>query len=179
MRRPLAIGALLLVVVALATGCGEKDEPDGFTPARVVDRAANPAETRAVRATIAKLEAAIARGDAPAICRLYTEDARQTEVAVSGTSCERGVSADLKGEKAPRLSVGKVEVTASRRHSFVMEAGAPVTSRAAGRKPFKLDAILVTERGSWHLHDGVLDYVLPPRAESGYDSGSSAEDDAE
>ena len=82
----------------------------------------------------------------------------------SYTSCDTATRSDLEAERPPRLTVGRIEVTNARGEPGVLEASAAVTSAAPGRDPFQVDAVLVREGGSWHVNDGVLDYLLADRA---------------
>src|SRR4051794_6657431 len=147
MVRPLAVAA----VVALLAGCGGSDEPK--KPKLVGRRAPTLAEARDIGATIGQLEGATAHRDAPAVCRLYTEHARQAETLAYAT-CATAVRSDLRRAPAPKLSPGAITVRFDRRvRPPKVEASVAVTSSAAGRDPFQLDARLVQERGGWRIDD--------------------------
>lgn len=162
MRRSLAIGALLVLVA----GCGGDDKSSKAKHTGAKHRRPTIAEARDIRATIAQLEGAIAHRDAPAVCRLYTEDAQQTETDLYAT-CATGVRSDLRREKPPRLAVGKIEVSFNRRaRPRTLEASVAVTSSAKGRDPFGLDAVLVQERAAWRINDSVIDYLVKPTSDS-------------
>jgi hypothetical protein len=168
MRRPLAIGALLLVLL-VGAGCGggdgKKSSLAHATPAK--HRRPTPAEARDIRGTIAQLEGAIDRDRAGAVCDLYTKDARLTATE-SYASCDTAVRSDLEGEKPARLSVGRIDVSwdpAERPRS--LQASVAVTSTAAGREPIDVDAVLILEDGSWRIDDSVLDYLVKPKSDSG------------
>jgi hypothetical protein len=168
MRWRLAIGALF-VLVLLGSGCGAGGDhraasQGGVTAAK--HRAPTSAEARDITSTISSLQGAMARGDAAAVCRLYTEVARQTETDLYAT-CATGVRSDLRREKPPRLSVGKIEISFDpSKRPRLLEASAAVTSSAAGRRPFEMDAVLVLERGSWRVDDNAIDYLVKPQADS-------------
>lgn len=166
-----AAGALF-VALATAAGCGggggqnEGGDRPPAGPPPVQRRAPTASEADAIRWTVARLERAMAHSDAREICRLYTADARESQVQ-SYTSCDTATRSDLEAEKPPRLTVGRIEVTNARGEPGALEASAAVTSTVPGRRPFVVDAVLVREGGSWHVDDGVLDYLLEPSAESG------------
>ena len=174
MRRFLAIATLLLVA-----GCGGDDgNGEGGSskgPAPIDHRPPTAAEARGIRATVARLEEAIADGDARAVCNLYTRDAREI-AGESYASCDTAARSDLEGERPPRLTVGRVEVSAARGEPGVLEASATVTSSARGRRAFDVDAVLVREAGVWRIDGGVLDYVLAPSAESASDGGEELDE---
>jgi hypothetical protein len=160
MRRPVAVGALVLAVAGC--GGGGDETGSGASVARGVHRAATVPERHDIEATIAQLEGAISRRDAPAVCRLYTEDARTTETEAYAT-CATAVRSVLRREKPPRLTIGKIDVSSERtRRPRTLEASVAVTSSAAGRDPFTLDAVLVQERGMWRVNDAVSDYLVKP-----------------
>ena len=154
MRRPSAIAALLVVLVA---GCGAGHEEKAKPGPR--HRSATLRERGDISATISQLQAAIERRDAPAVCRLYSEGARKAETEFYAT-CATAVRSDLRRLDRPRLSVGKIEVRFdSRQRPRVLQAIAEVTSSAAGRDPFTLHAGLVLEGGLWRVKDKVIDYL--------------------
>jgi hypothetical protein len=160
MRRKLAIAGLVLAVGGCGGGGDGGGEPKaGFTSAK--HRAPTAAEARAIRATIAQLEAAIAHGDADVVCSLYTEDARKID-ANAYASCETAVRSDLEGARPPKLAVGRIAVSsdpAERPRS--VRASVEVTSIARGRDPMAVNAVLVKEGSKWRLDETVLDYVEP------------------
>jgi hypothetical protein len=162
----------------LVAGCGQDGGAGGgrssaLTPVR--HRAPTASETDAIKWTFARLERAMAEGDAREICGLYTEDARRSQTE-SYTSCDTATRSDLEADKPPRLTVGRIEVSSARGQPGVLEASAVVTSSASGRRPFELDAVLVREGASWHVNDGVLDYLLKPSADAGSGGGEPGDE---
>jgi hypothetical protein len=153
-RRWLAIAALLVPVA----GCGGDD---GRAEHRTVEhRKATVAEAGDIGTTIEQLERAIAHRDARAVCRLYSEDARRTATLAYAT-CASAVLSDLRSEKPVRLAVGAVAVRVdSRTRPPMREASAAVTSTPRGRSPFRLDAVLVQERGAWRIDQSLRDYLV-------------------
>ena len=167
-RGPLTAWTLIHVLVS-AGGCGgggedESGGPSPAGPAPIERRAPTASEADAIRWTLARLERAMADADAREVCRLYTEDARESQMQAY-TSCDTATRSDLEAGKPPRLTVGRIEVTGARGEPGVLEASVAVTSSAPGRGPFQVDAVLVREGGSWHVDDGVLDYLLASSGE--------------
>jgi hypothetical protein len=152
--RMLAVAAVL----ALPAGCGGGDEPK--KPKLVGTRAPTVAEARDIGATIGQLEGAAAHRDAPAVCRLYTERARETETLAYAT-CATAVRSDLRRASPPKLALGTIEVRFDRRvRPPKVEASVAVTSSGPGRDPFQLHARMVQERGAWRIEDPVARYLV-------------------
>ncbi|MEA2124706.1 MAG: hypothetical protein QOI80_1488 [Solirubrobacteraceae bacterium] len=174
MRRSVAIGALCVALLGSGCGGGGGDKPTkpGVTGAK--HRQPTPAEAREIKATIASLEDAMDRGDAGAVCRLYTADAKQTETDLYA-SCATAVRSGLQREKPPRLAVGRIDVSFDpSQRPRVLEASVAVTSSAAGRDPFDVDAVLVREQGSWRVNDTAIEYLVKGGSGSGSGSGGEA-----
>jgi hypothetical protein len=146
--RSLAIAA---VVVPIA-GCGGDDETGKRRPTG--PREPTAVEAVDIRATIAQLEGAVAKPDAPAVCRLYSEHARGRETLAYAT-CATAVRSDLRRERPPRLAVGTIRVARGGGTATVA-----VNSSAKGRDPFEIQARLVRERGAWRVDDEVADYLV-------------------